>query len=179
MSPSRRTLASISIVAFVAVLGACGSDEDGGASSAVLANGDRVEVGMADLGFHPSTFTVQRGATVTFAFENTDSIDHEALIGDEAAQDAHEAEMAHSGGDMTDSTDDTTATTAAGMSGMEGMNHKAGASDPGESVLVAPGETAEISYTFDEAGTLLLGCHQPGHYDGGMKATITVTASDD
>ena len=75
-------------------------------------------------------------------------------------RDEHEAEMVDSGDDM---------------GGMDDMSHKSGAADPSESVLVAPGESAEITYTFDETGDVLLGCHQAGHYDGGMVATITVT----
>ena len=67
---------------------------------------------------------------------------------------------------------DSTATTDGDMGD---MGHKSGASEPSESVLVAPGESAEITYTFDETGDVLLGCHQPGHYDGGMVATITVS----
>jgi uncharacterized cupredoxin-like copper-binding protein len=39
---------------------------------------------------------------------------------------------------------------------------------------VEPGETASIDYTFTEAGDLLAGCHQPGHYEGGMVARISV-----
>lgn len=68
--------------------------------------------------------------------------------------------------------DDSTTTTDGGMGD---MGHKSGAAEPSESVLVAPGESAEINYTFDETGDVLLGCHQAGHYDGGMVATITVT----
>ena len=36
------------------------------------------------------------------------------------------------------------------------------------------GETGSLSMTFADAGSLLIGCHEPGHYDAGMKATLTV-----
>lgn len=161
MTSHRFRLASLAAVAVaVLVLGACGSDADTGSAGGALSDGDRVEVEMTDLAFDPSEFEVAQGATVTFVFDNTDTIDHEALIGDETAQDEHEAEMVDSGDDM---------------GGMDDMSHKSGAADPSESVLVAPGESAEITYTFDETGDVLLGCHQAGHYDGGMVATITVT----
>lgn len=176
MTSHRRTTALVALALLaVLVLGACGSDADTGSGSGSLVDGDRVDVDMADLAFDPSEFTVAQGATVTFVFDNTDTIDHEALIGDEAAQGAHETEMMDSGGDMTDDTGSGGATTTTIGGGMDGMGNKSGAMDPSESVLVAPGERAEITYTFDETGTVLLGCHQPGHYDGGMKATITVT----
>jgi uncharacterized cupredoxin-like copper-binding protein len=51
-----------------------------------------------------------------------------------------------------------------------GMRHE----EP-NAVAVAPGQSKELTYTFTEPGETLAGCHFPGHYDGGMKATITVT----
>lgn len=171
MISHRRILATVAVATATVIVAACGSDSDTGSTGGALADGDRIDVEMSNLAFDPSEFTVAQGATVTFVFDNTDTIDHEALIGGEAAQDEHETEMMESGGDMSDggSGDDTTSTTEGEMS------HKSGAADPSESVAVAPGESAEITYTFDEPGTVLLGCHEPGHYDGGMRATITVT----
>jgi uncharacterized cupredoxin-like copper-binding protein len=46
--------------------------------------------------------------------------------------------------------------------------------DMGNAVKVGPGETAELTWRFDETGTLLYGCHEPGHYEGGMVGTIEV-----
>ena len=46
----------------------------------------------------------------------------------------------------------------------------------GPAVLdIAPGETATITYIFGESGTMLIGCHEPGHYEDGMVATIDVS----
>jgi uncharacterized cupredoxin-like copper-binding protein len=39
---------------------------------------------------------------------------------------------------------------------------------------VAPGETEEITWTFTDAGGTLYGCHEPGHYEGGMVGSIEV-----
>ncbi|MEO7428152.1 MAG: hypothetical protein ABIY48_02095 [Acidimicrobiales bacterium] len=36
-------------------------------------------------------------------------------------------------------------------------------------------ENGELTHTFDDTGTLEIGCHQAGHYARGMKLTITVT----
>jgi len=47
--------------------------------------------------------------------------------------------------------------------------------DSTEGVSLKPGEAKDFTYTFTEAGQTLAGCHVAGHYDGGMKATITVT----
>ena len=36
------------------------------------------------------------------------------------------------------------------------------------------GESGSLRMTFAEAGSLLIGCHEPGHDNAGMKATLTV-----
>lgn len=48
------------------------------------------------------------------------------------------------------------------------------AHDTDAGVSVEPGQSEIFEYTFDAAGQLLAGCHEPGHYDGGMVAAITV-----
>ncbi|MDQ3982613.1 MAG: cupredoxin domain-containing protein [Actinomycetota bacterium] len=95
--------------------------------------------------FVPDEFEFPAGTTVRFVVENRDPIDHEFLIGDEEVQRAHE----------------------------EGTEAHHGAK-PGE-ISVPAGETRETTYTFDEPGTLLIGCHLPTHYDYGMRGEITVT----
>jgi uncharacterized cupredoxin-like copper-binding protein len=120
----------------------------GGAASPGGQGPHTVQVQMTDeLRFEPAEFTVQAGKSVRFEITNTGAIVHEFLIGDEAAQDQFELEMAEGDGMAYD--------TDAGVS-------------------VEPGETATFEYTFAEAGELLAACHEPGHYDGGMVATITV-----
>jgi uncharacterized cupredoxin-like copper-binding protein len=83
---------------------------------------------------------------VTFVVTNTGALDHEFFLGDEAAQTEHEAEM------------------QAG-----GMRH-----DEPDGISVAPGESKELTHTFDTPGETQAGCHVVGHYGGGMKATITI-----
>lgn len=48
-----------------------------------FADGDEVRVEMTDFAFDPGEFSVERGARVTFVFENTAAIPHETLVGDE------------------------------------------------------------------------------------------------
>jgi uncharacterized cupredoxin-like copper-binding protein len=108
----------------------------------------RIDVALTDeLRMEPSSMTVPAGVPVTFVITNTGAIEHEFVLGDEEAQAEHEAEM------------------AAG-----GMRH-----DEPDAVAVAPGQSKELTYTFAEPGETLAGCHVAGHYDVGMKATITVT----
>ena len=105
-----------------------------------------IEVRTTDeLRFEPAEISASVGETVRFEVSNDGQTVHEFLIGDEAAQDEFAAEMA------------------------EGMDHE---TDAG--VSVEPGETETFEYTFDEPGELLAGCHEPGHYEGGMVASISV-----
>jgi uncharacterized cupredoxin-like copper-binding protein len=102
-----------------------------------------------ELRFAPAELTVSAGETVRFEVHNTGQIVHEFVIGDVDVQAEHEMEM----GDMA--------------SGME-------MADEANAITLQPGETKTLEYTFEEAGELLAGCHEPGHYDAGMVATITV-----
>ena len=107
-----------------------------------------IEVKLTDaLRMEPAEMTVKAGQPVTFKVTNTGATDHEFYLGHEAAQ-AQQEKMMQSG-EMVHGT-------------REGISLK-------------PGETKELTYTFDEAGQTLAGCHFAGHYAGGMKAAITVT----
>jgi uncharacterized cupredoxin-like copper-binding protein len=108
----------------------------------------RVVVSLTDaLRIEPASMTVPVGVPVTFVVTNTGAIPHEFVVGDEAFQDAHEATMRGTGT----------------------MSHD----EPG-AIGVAPGETKELTMTFSEPGETLAGCHVPGHYPAGMRATIMV-----
>jgi uncharacterized cupredoxin-like copper-binding protein len=139
-----RTIAPLGLL--LVALVACGEDE------AASPNGERadrtVEVDMVDIAFAPETIDVAAGETVRFVFTNSGDVAHDAFIGDDSAQDDHAAEMADDHG---------------------------GHDEDGEGITVEPGDTAELTHTFgaDDDG-LLIGCHQPGHYDAGMVATIDV-----
>ena len=110
----------------------------------------RIEVTLTDaLRMEPATMSVPAGVPVTFVVTNTGAIDHEFYLGDEAAQAEHEREMQTMGGMMHD--------------------------EP-EGIALDPGETKELTFTFAQAGDTLAGCHVAGHYDGGMRASIAVTA---
>ncbi|MBA3652683.1 MAG: hypothetical protein H0W70_00655 [Actinobacteria bacterium] len=104
---------------------------------------------MRDIAFLPSRISVTKGETVKFLFRNTGSTDHEAFIGDAAAQEVHESDMGNADG---------------------GMHHAMKGA-----VTVGPGKTRSLTHRFAKAGRLLVGCHEPGHYNRGMKLTVTVT----
>lgn len=95
--------------------------------------------------FDPGALDVRPGETVRFVVENTDPIDHEFIVGDAQVQDAHER-------------------------GTEAHH----APRPGE-ISVPAGHTVETTYTFPETpGSLIFGCHLPGHYDYGMRGSIEI-----
>lgn len=145
----------------IALLGAaCGDDDtDTTAASDDDGSGGRtIDVRMADNDFDPAGIEVEQGETVTFVFENTGAVAHDAFVGDAEAQAEHEAEMNDSEGDMD----------------VNGEMGDHGATDD-DAVTLEAGATGELTYTFDEAGQLEVGCHQPGHYDAGMKIRVTVT----
>jgi uncharacterized cupredoxin-like copper-binding protein len=134
------------VIGFVLVLAACAPGGGGGSPADEAPR--TVQVEMTDeLRFEPAEFTVPAGQPLRFEVTNAGEIVHEFLIGDEAAQEEFEMEM----------------------SGGNGMQH-----DTDAGVSVEPGQTETFDYTFEDAGELLAGCHEPGRYDGGMVATITV-----
>src|SRR5262245_47618652 len=52
-----------------------------------------VDVTMKDIAYEPTAVSVKPGETVRFVFHNTGAIRHDAFLGDEMAQEAHEKEM--------------------------------------------------------------------------------------
>jgi uncharacterized cupredoxin-like copper-binding protein len=146
-----RPLRTIALIgSAVLLLAACGDTDDGGSASGATRT---IEVDMVDTAFEPDRLDVEQGETIRFVFTNTGDLPHDAFIGDEAAQADHEQEMRDAADDM----------------------HGGGHDDEDEdAVTVDPGDTAELTYTFDEAGTVEIGCHQEGHYEDGMKTTVEV-----
>ena len=147
----RSRLALVLPAALALILAACSGGGSGASPAASGPAGSaaatRVEVELSDeMTISPNPIEVPAGVPVTFVVHNSGSIEHEFVIGDEETQAEHEAEMAEGG-----------------------MAH---ADD--NAVLVAAGGTEELTFTFAEAGETLAGCHVPGHYPAGMKATIVV-----
>lgn len=139
--------ASVTILAiglFIVGCTAASNAESPAASAGVRT----ITVTMTDaFRFDPASIAVRAGETVRFEVMNAGEIIHEFLIGDAEDQAMFEDQM----GDGN------------------GIAH-----DGDAGVSVEPGQTETFEYTFDTAGELLAGCHEPGHYDAGMVATIIV-----
>lgn len=101
-----------------------------------------------DFRFDPASITVTAGEIVTFRVVNTGAIPHDFTLGDEGTQQAHAEEMEE-------------------MAGMA-------MPDEPNAIEIGPGETRELTWHFTEPGNLLIGCHQVGHYEAGMKAEVLV-----
>lgn len=153
---------TIMLVAGLAtVLSACGGDA---VSTEPSSDPSRsIDVTMVDNAFDPVAIDVAAGETIMFTFRNKGSVRHEALFGDLAQQEAHHAEMAEMGGDHD-----------MGSMDMGSMDHDAESMAELHVVMVEPGQSIEVSHTFATAGQMLLGCHEPGHWEAGMKVEITV-----
>lgn len=118
-------------------------------AAVVAASGDArdtqtVAITIRHSRFVPAHFRIRQGATVRFFITNTDPIDHEFILGDEAVQRRHEDGTEPEHGHV-----------------------------PGE-VTVRAGMVAETTYTFSDSGLMLIGCHAPGHYAYGMKGWVRV-----
>jgi len=161
---SRIRLAAV-IAAALLVVAACGDDTDtmpmdDHHHETDFAFGEPGEAAEADrvielitndvLRFEPDTFAVALGETITFRVTNDGLAAHDFTLGDLATQEEHAAMMAEMAGNMMTMPDEPNA------------------------FVLQVGETKELTWTFSVAGEVLIGCHQPGHYEAGMTATIVV-----
>jgi len=151
MTLSRPLLSLLIAAAMVTV--ACGDPDTTTTGSGDPDAARTVEVTMVDNRFEPATLAVARGEKVKFTFRNDGTVAHDAYVGDAAAQAEHEADMRGDGG---------------------GHDGHGGGDDSG-AVTVEPGRTGTLTHTFDEAGQIEIGCHEPGHFAGGMKIAVVVS----
>lgn len=101
-----------------------------------------------DMRFTPDHFTVQQGETVRLRVVNQGQVMHEAVLGSRASLASH-AQM---------------------MVQHPGMAH----AEP-FMAHVAPGDSEDLIWSFNRAGTFDFACLLPGHYQAGMSGTFTVT----
>jgi uncharacterized cupredoxin-like copper-binding protein len=114
--------------------------------SAIALAGD-VPITMTDaMRFEPDPITVKAGVPITFIVRNAGLIVHEFVVGTEAEQADHAAQMA--------------------TGHMAHGHHNA--------LSVEPGDTSSLTMIFASAGPIVIGCHEAGHYDAGMRAMLSV-----
>jgi uncharacterized cupredoxin-like copper-binding protein len=110
-----------------------------------------IELTMEGMRFIPDRIEVELGETVRFVVQNPDLIPHEVLIGSEAEQLEHHD--AHASAPPAD---------------------QANVPHYGYGLYVPARGTGQFVYRFDSPGEVMIGCHLPGHWEAGMKATIVV-----
>lgn len=101
-----------------------------------------------DMRFTPSHITVRRGETVRLRVQNQGQVLHEIVLGTPATLDEH-AQL---------------------MIKFPAMEH-----DEPYMAHVAPGQAGELLWRFNRAGRFDFACLIAGHYQAGMRGTITVT----
>ena len=157
----RRILLALAVAALLAACG--GTDEGTGGAQTTMDQGMHMSSSTQPptsgatriikltandgLRFQPARLSVKRGETVAFTVTNTGKLVHEFVIGDQAFQDRHEKEM---------------------------MGKTMPMADDADGIGLPAGATKTLTYTFRQAGTLQYACHTAGHYQAGMKGTITV-----
>ena len=109
-----------------------------------------IEIRMTDnMRFTPDSIEVRQGETIRFIHKNNGAVMHEFVLGTKAELDEH----------------------AALMKKFPGMEH-----DEPYMAHVAPGQKAEIVWTFNRHGEFDFACLLPGHYEAGMVGKIRVVA---
>jgi uncharacterized cupredoxin-like copper-binding protein len=129
-----------------------------------------VTVTMTDNRFAPERIAVKKGETVRFVLKNEGKFVHEFNIGTAAMHARHQKEMAmmveHGALEVDKINHDRM---KMDMGGGVTMEHN----DP-NSVLLEPGKSAELVWTFATDTRLEFACNVPGHYESGMTGDITI-----
>lgn len=139
-----------------------------------------VEVVMGDMSFTPKSLEIKAGETVRFVLINKGQLLHEFNLGDAAMHARHQQEMLQmqQNGTLTPTAMSNAPMPSATMD-HAAMGHGSHGSsmkhDDPNSMLVEPGKTAELTWTFSKASNLEFACNVPSHYQAGMVGKLTVS----
>jgi uncharacterized cupredoxin-like copper-binding protein len=131
-----------------------------------------VEVAMFDNYYEPESIAVKAGETIRFKIRNAGALVHEFNIGTAAMHAAHAGEMQMMVDHGVLHPDRIDRKAAAQM--QKTMGH--GMHNDPNSVLLEPGKTGEVIWTFPKDATVALefGCNVPGHYGAGMHGRFSL-----
>jgi uncharacterized cupredoxin-like copper-binding protein len=101
-----------------------------------------------DMRFTPANWQATSGETVRIQVVNKGQVRHEFIMGTEAELKAHAQAMKKPNAD----------------------HHHHGSN----ALSLGANESGELIWTFTDAGVLHIACFEPGHYDAGMRGTISV-----
>ncbi len=126
-----------------------------------------VEIVLQDNYFEPESISVSQGETIRFVIANQGVALHEFNIGTPAMHVEHQAEMM--------------VMVQHGMIAVDRINHDMMGMDGGSmdhddpnSVLLEPGQSTELTWTFSGSGDLEFACNIPGHYQVGMVGQVNI-----
>ena len=153
-------LASTAVV--FADVGHSGSDEFGKAGTLEMVN-RVIEISMDVMDFGPEKIQVSEGETIRFVVTNVGRVIHEFNLGTRDTWKGHDKEMRMM--------------FKKGMINKRRINHEkmeaAGMMhDDPNSVLLEPGKTGEVIWTFSEATEVGFACNVPGHRNAGMVGKV-------
>ncbi|MDH3699682.1 MAG: cupredoxin domain-containing protein [Alphaproteobacteria bacterium] len=127
-----------------------------------------IVVTMRDNFYEPESISVKPGETIRFKITNKGEFLHEFGLGTAAMHAAHQKEML--------------VMMEHGMIEADRINHERMKMDHGDgmkmshddpnSVLLEPGKSGEIIWTFNKRAKLEFACNIPGHYESGMMGEI-------
>ena len=127
-----------------------------------------ISVEMFDNYFEPEALDLKEGETVRFVVTNKGEFVHEFNIGTAAMHADHQKEMMmmmeHGALEVDKINMDMM---EMDMGNGETMKHN----DP-NSVLLEPGDSAEVIWTFPKDAELEFACNVPGHYESGMVGKV-------
>lgn len=130
-----------------------------------------IDVTMDDSYFEPETIDVKAGETVRFLVRNKGDLVHEFNIGTAAMHAEHQQEMAmmveHGALEPDRINHDMM---RMDMGGGRTMMH-----DDANAVLLEPGGSGGVVWTFTEPMSLEFACNVPGHAEAGMVGKIDVS----
>jgi len=107
-----------------------------------------INVEMTDaMKFEPAAVSVRKGETIHFVVHNGGKLRHEFVLG----------------------TDKTLKEHAEQMKKFPGMEH-----DEPNMASVQPGQIGHVIWQFTSSGKVPFACLQAGHFDAGMKGTVSV-----
>lgn len=130
-----------------------------------------IEIVMRDNLYEPETVSVKAGETVRFVVKNEGGLVHEFQIGTPDSIEEHASMMLmmveHGVLEADRINYDV------GKSMQKSMGH--GTHDEPNSVLLEPGKSGEVVWTFPEQANIEFACTVPGHYESGMVGEFNLT----
>ena len=117
-----------------------------------------IDIVMTDFAFEPENLDVTAGETIRFVVVNEGAVDHEFRLSNSHRIEEH---LASGHGDHEEGEE-------------EGGHHE---EDGDVFIVLEPGQSDEFTVTFPEDVTVYTetACLLPGHYEAGMKGTISYT----